>query len=186
MADPQRFDDLKGHFKTYLEMINCSPDDLPKYTAQQMSDLGRCSICKNWHFTSITEIHRHKRLLHPKVQLQSCWKSILGVKFLIFLYVGTKLTRKIVVCRFRHITNYTNIKKSRGTNERWQRKPRMMKINAIRKRKRFLPQKKSVKNFFQKKTNKRKVNISDDETQENVDETQENPSYKNKSILTDV
>ena len=61
-----------------------------------------------------------------------------------------------------------------------------MKINAIRKRKRFLPKKKSVKNFFQKKTNKRKVNISDDETQENVDETQENPSYKNKSILTDV
>ena len=61
----------------------------------------------------------------------------------------------------------------------------MMKTNAIRKQKRFLAKKKSVKKFFQKKTNKRE-NISDDETQENVDENQENPSHKNKSILTDV
>ena len=68
MFDPQPSDDLKGHFKTYLEIINCSPDDLPKYTPQQMLDLSRCSICKNWHFISTTEIQRHKRLLHPKVQ----------------------------------------------------------------------------------------------------------------------
>ena len=54
MVDPQPSDDFKGYFKTYLEMINCSPDDCPKYMPQQMWDLGRCSICKNWHFTSIT------------------------------------------------------------------------------------------------------------------------------------
>ena len=47
MFDPQSSDDLKGQFKAYLEMVNCRPDDLPKYTPQQMLDLGRCSICKN-------------------------------------------------------------------------------------------------------------------------------------------
>ena len=50
------------------------PDDLPKYTPQQMSDLGRCSICKNWHIISTTEIQRHKRLLHTKVLLQKLLK----------------------------------------------------------------------------------------------------------------
>ena len=56
----------------------------------------------------------------------------------------------------------------------------MMKINAIRKRKKISAQKKSVKNFFQKKTNKLKVvNIRDDETQQNVDETQENVEEEN-------
>ena len=74
MFDPQPSDDLKGHFKTYLEIINYSPDDLPKYTSQQMSDLGRCSICKNWHIISTTEIQRHKRLLHTKVLLQKLLK----------------------------------------------------------------------------------------------------------------
>ena len=74
IVDPQPSDDLKSHFKTYLEMINCSPDDLPKYMPQQMPDFGRCSICKNWHFTSITKIQRHKRLLHPKLQLEKLFK----------------------------------------------------------------------------------------------------------------
>ena len=50
MFDPQPSDDLKGHFKTYLEMINCSNDDLPKYSPQQILDLARCSVCKDWHF----------------------------------------------------------------------------------------------------------------------------------------
>ena len=49
-----------------------------------------------------------------------------------------------------------------------------------KKEKKVSAQKKSVKNFFQKKTNKRKVvNITDDETQENVDETQENVEEEN-------
>ena len=74
MVDPQTSGDLKGHFKAYLEIINCSPDDRPKYTPQQISDLARCSICLNWHFTSITEIQRHKRLLYLKVQLQKLLK----------------------------------------------------------------------------------------------------------------
>ena len=85
-----------------------------------------------------------------------------------------------MVCHFRRTTNYTNMKKCWGTNERGQRKLKMMKINAIRKKKKVSAQKKSVKNFFQKKTNKRKVvNITDDETQENVDETQENVEEEN-------
>ena len=57
----------------------------------------------------------------------------------------------------------------------------MMKINAIRKRQKISAQKNSIKNFFQKKTNKLKgVNISDDETQQNVDETRENVEEENK------
>ena len=49
-----------------------------------------------------------------------------------------------------------------------------------KKAKKISAQKKSVKNFFQKKTNKRKVlHISDNETQENVDETQENVEEEN-------
>ena len=44
-----------------------------------------------------------------------------------------------------------------------------------KKAKKISVQKKSVKNLVQKKTNKRKVvNISDDETQQNVDKTQQN------------
>ena len=34
MVDPQPSDDPKGHFKTYLEMISCRPDDRHKYTPQ--------------------------------------------------------------------------------------------------------------------------------------------------------
>ena len=79
-----------------------------------------------------------------------------------------------------NIPPITQTKKSRDSNERGRRKTKMMKINAIRKRKKISAQKKSVKNFFQKKTNKLKVvNISDDETQQNVDETQENVEEEN-------
>ena len=127
--DPKPSDDLKGHFKTYLEMINCSPDDLPKYTSQQMSDLGRCSICKNWHFFKQPRSRDTKDCCIRKCSCKSCWKSILAVKSLIFLYVGTKLKRKSLVCRFLDTTNYTKIMKSRDTNERGRRrKPKMMKI----------------------------------------------------------
>ena len=127
--DPKPSDDFKGHFKTYLEMINCSPDDLPKYTPQQMSDLGRCSICKNWHFFKQPRSRDTKDCCIRKCSCKSCWKSILAVKSLIFLYVGTKLTRKSLVCRFLDSTNYTKIMKSRDTNERGRRrKPKMMKI----------------------------------------------------------
>ena len=56
-------------------------------------------------------------------------------------------------------------------NDRDKRNKKAKKISA---------QKKSVKNFFQKKTNKRKVlHISDNETQENVDETQDNVEEEN-------
>ena len=127
--DPKPSDDLKGHFKTYLEMINCSPDDLPKYTPQQMSDLGRCSICKNWHFCKQPRSRDTKDCCIRKCSCKSCWKSILAVKSLIFLYVGTKLTRKSLVCRFLDSTNYTKIMKSQDKNERGRRrKPKMMKI----------------------------------------------------------
>ena len=94
-------------------MISCSPGDLPIYMPQQMSDIGRCSICKNWHFTSTTEIQRHKRLLHLKVQLQKLLKVNPGSEVPNLLYVGTKLTRKSVVYRFLHTANYINIKKVR-------------------------------------------------------------------------
>ena len=105
------------------------PDDLPKYTPQQMSDLGRCSICKNWHFFKQPRSRDTKDCCIRKCSCKSCWKSILAVKSLIFLYVGTKLTRKSLVCRFLDSTNYTKIMKSRDTNERGRRrKPKMMKI----------------------------------------------------------
>ena len=70
--DPKPSDDLKGHFKTYLEMINCSPDDLPKYTPQQMSDLGRCSICKNWHFFKQPRSRDTKDCCIRKCSCKSC------------------------------------------------------------------------------------------------------------------
>ena len=149
MFDPQLPDDLIGLFKTYLEMISYSPGDLPIYMPQQMSDIGRCSICKNWHFTSTTEIQRHKRLLHLKVQLQKLLKVNPGSEVPNLLYVGTKLTRKSVVYRFLHTANYINIKKSQGTNQKGQRRPKMMEINSIRKRKIF--EEKSVKTFFKRK-----------------------------------
>ena len=151
MFDPQPSDDLKRHFKTYLEMISCSPDDLPIYMPQQMSDIGRCSICKNWHFTSTTEIQRHKRLLHLKVQLQKLLKVNPGSEVPNLLYVGTKLTTKSMIYCFLHTTNYIDIKKSQGTNQRGQGRPKMIEINAIRKRKRFLPKKRVSKTFFKRK-----------------------------------
>ena len=133
MFDPQLPDDLIYHFKTYLEMISCSPGDLPIYMPQQ-------------NFTSTTKIQRHKRLLHLKVQLQKLLKVNPGSEVPNLLYVGTKLTRKSVVYRFLHTANYINIKKSQGTNQRGQRRPKMMEINSIRKRKRF--EEKSIKNVF--------------------------------------
>ena len=119
--------------------------------------LSRCRILVDAKFVKIGILLQQPRSRDTKdccirkCSCKSCWKSILAVKSLIFLYVGKKLARKSLVCRFRNTTNYANIMKSRDTNERGRRKPKMMKINAIRKRKRFLPKKRVSKTFFKRK-----------------------------------
>ena len=164
MVDPQTSDDLKGHFKTYLEMINCSPADRPKYTPQQMSDLGRCSIYTNWHFNSITEIQKHKRLLHPKVQLQKLLKVNPGSEVPNLFICSHKINEKQYGLSFPTYYQSHKHKEKSGHKRKRAEEAKNDGDKRSKKAKKISAQKKSVKNFFQKKTNKRKViNISNDE-----------------------
>ena len=61
--DPVPSETHPGHFKTYLE----SKDDKISHQ-HDLFGVGKCSVCNNWWFSSITEMKRHCRLLHPKIK----------------------------------------------------------------------------------------------------------------------
>ena len=49
------------HFTTFLEMIQ-----LEKYSEGKADELGKCKICPDWSFSTVTEQDRNRKLLHPK------------------------------------------------------------------------------------------------------------------------
>ena len=54
-----------GHYMTFLEMAK-----LDKFQSEQgRGDLGKCKICPNWGFSTITEQDRHRKLFHPKTKV---------------------------------------------------------------------------------------------------------------------
>jgi len=60
-----------GHFLTYLEMINLGKTD---YNVQPSKN-GKCEICPSWWFSSVTEMQRHRRILHRKQPLAKIPKN---------------------------------------------------------------------------------------------------------------
>ena len=73
MFEPTPAPDLRGHYMTFLEMLNsndrcnfASPNEsLP------LKPVGRCEVCPVWQFSSITAAKPHVSILHLKYKKNS-------------------------------------------------------------------------------------------------------------------
>ena len=63
LLEPHPSERHPGHFLTFLEMSN-----LVKLPEEQRSELGKCQICPNRSFTSVTEQTRHRKMLHAEAK----------------------------------------------------------------------------------------------------------------------
>ena len=149
--DPMPSADHPGHFMTYLEM-----DKAGKFDYQQdLFEIGKCSICINWWFSSKTEVKRHRRLFHPRVPMN----KIVG------LNDGQEILPESNQVKKRHVCNHKEcglsfptydkllVHKNRtGHKQNRKRKANADKIKEAAAEKKRNDQSQSLLHFFNKNT----------------------------------
>lgn len=70
MFNPQQSETYPGHYYSFLEMCELDPTllkiDDSEMPSCQGSDLGKCTICPAYSFTSKTEKKRHMKVFHRR------------------------------------------------------------------------------------------------------------------------
>ena len=147
MLDPVLSDTHEGHYKTYLELKTVSSSDMQR---QIETEFGTCSSCPNWVFSSVTERSRHKRLLHPKMTLET-------------LILSSKPTPlQTHICKYKikgkqcgaTFKSYHMLYKHKKQNKHMRNRERAAKESAVVEgalNKQITEQKRSIKGFFSNK-----------------------------------
>jgi len=145
MFDPVPSDDHEGHFKTYLQMNDA------KYQPDTDTDLGRCSKCVNWYFTSITEMQRHRRLLHPKIHFQNLTLPNSGKQVNNLFSCTHKINGKACSLSFPTYHQLNKHKEKSGHKRKRAEKAKKDAEEKAKKSRKVAGEKAKIKSFFQKK-----------------------------------
>lgn len=167
MFDPVPSETHSGHFKTFLEMAS---KEGMKYVVESSPEIGRCSLCLNWYFTSVTELHCHRRLLHPKKKLHDILeKSEIEDQGSDLFRCRHKINGKECSLSFQTYhqlnkhKNKSGHKRKREVESKKAADAKKTKHNIINK------EKATIKNFFAKKAASSKTAVNkDDEIDMNV------------------
>ena len=101
MYEPTPSADHEGRYMTFLEMLNA--EDKASFAKPNehlpSKSVGKCEMCPDWQFSSVTEAKRHVSLIHPNYR-----KEILPGTDQVF-----KCKFEKCVIYFQHITSSQNI-----------------------------------------------------------------------------